>query len=245
MKVERTSRSLPVVRVEAPVVEDRPAPLDSNGPFPPPPPGGRSTLLRGVEVTAHRPSDAAEAEAARVVKMMTTRPDLQKKLKAAKVELVIIPKDVAMTALPEFAALKGQRTFDGRAWDDVRGVGGTLTPDGCIAVGIPEENLADLPSDTYPGTYSVAVHELAHCIHDLLPRGEQNAIQAAYDARQAAGGPWTEAYGATNVHEYFAQGANCWFGRNDGMGANGKAWLETNDPALFAVMAKAFPARPT
>lgn len=198
-------------------------------------------MLRGVEVTAYQPSDAAEQEAARVVEMMTTRPDLQKKLKAAKVALVVIPKDVKMTALPEFASLKGQRTFDGRAWDDVRGVGGTKTPSGTIAVGVPEENLVDGPGDTYPGNYSVAIHELAHCIHDLLPRGEQNAVQEAYDARQAAHGPWTEEYGSSNVHEYFAQGANAYFGRNKGMGHNGKAWLKKNDPALFAVMAKTFP----
>lgn len=218
------------------------APLDSQGPFPPPPPGGRSTLLRGVEVTAYAPSDLAEAEAARIVSLMTGRPDIQKKLKAAKVELVVIPKNEKMTALPEFASLKGQTTFDGRPWDDVRGVGGTLAPDGATAVGIPEENLANLPSDTYPGNYSVAMHELAHCIHDLLPSAELRAIEDAYAARKTAGGPWTEEYGSSNVHEYFAQGANCYFGRNKGMGHNGKAWLKKNDPALFAVMAKVFPA---
>lgn len=217
------------------------APIDSLGPFPPPPPGGRSTVLRGVEVTAYTPSDLAEAEAARIVALMTGRPDVQKKLKAAKVELVIIPKDQPMTALPEFASLKGQRTFDGRAWDGVRGVGGMRAPDGAMAVGIPEENLADLPGDTYPGNYSVAMHELAHCIHDLLPAGEKKALEEAFDARKAAGGPWTEPYGSSNVHEYFAQGTNCFFGRNDGMGHNGKDWLKQNDPALFALVAKVFP----
>jgi hypothetical protein len=215
---------------------------DSSGPFPPPPTGGRSTLLRGVEVTAYAPSDLAEAEAARVVSAMTTRPDLQKKLKAAKVELVIIPKDTQMTALPEFASMRGQRTFDGRQWDSVRGVGGTRTDDGRWAVGIPEENLADLPSDSYPGNYSVATHELAHVIHEHVTKAEKHAIDLAFEARTAAGGPWTEAYGSSNVHEYFAQSTNAFFDRNEGMGQSGKAWLKKNDPAIFELLTKIYPA---
>ena len=212
------------------------------GPFPPPPPGGRTNVLRGVEVTAYTPSDLAEAEAARVVSLMTARPDIQKKLKQARVELVIIPKNVRMTDLEEFGSLKGLKTFDGREWDDVRGIGGTHTPDGRTAVGIPEENLANLPGDTYPGNYSVAMHELAHCIHGLLNLPERTSIDQAYEARKAAGGPWTEQYGSSNVHEYFAQATNAFFGRNQGMGHNGKAWLEKNDPQILAVLTKIYGA---
>lgn len=213
---------------------------DSLGPFPPPPPGGRTTVLRGVEVTAYAPSNIAEAEAARVVSLMTARPDIQKKLKSAKVELVIIPQHTRMTDLEEFASLKGRKTFDGREWDDVRGVGGTRTSDGRTAVGIPEENLADLPADSYPGNYSVAVHELAHVIHEHVTKAEKKEIDQAYEARLAAGGPWTEAYGSSNVHEYFAQASNAFFGRNDGMGKNGKEWLKVNDPVLLAVLTRIY-----
>jgi len=217
---------------------------DSLGPFPPPPPGGRTTVLRGVEVTAYAPSDLAEAEATRVVTAMTARPDLQRKLKAAKVELVIIPQHTKMTDLPEFASLKGRRTFDGRVWDDVRGVGGTPTPDGRTAVGIPEENLADLPSDGYPGNYSVAIHELAHVIHEHVTRDEKAAIDAAFEARKAAGGPWTEPYGSSNSHEYFAQATNAFFDRNVGMGNSGKPWLRQNDPAILALLTKIYEPQP-
>jgi hypothetical protein len=213
---------------------------DSLGPFPPPPPGGRTTVLRGVEVTAYAPSDKAEIEAAKVVSLMTVRPDIQKKLKAAKVELVIIPEHTKMTDLPEFASLKGRRTFDGRAWDDVRGVGGTLTDDGRTAVGIPEENLANLPSDGYPGNYSVAIHELAHCVHEHLSSPEKIQIEEVFNARTAAGGPWTEAYGSSNVHEYFAQATNAFFNRNKGMGNSGKAWLTKNDPEILALLKKIY-----
>lgn len=211
------------------------------GPRPPPPSGGRTTALRGVEVSAAVPSDTAEAEAASVVRAMTQRPDIQKKLRAAKVELVIIPQGQMMTALPQFASLHGKSTFDGRQWDDVRGVGGTLTPDGKMAVGIPEENLSNLPGDTYDGNYSVATHELAHVIHDLaLSVTEKVEIDAAYEARKSAGGPWTEAYSSSNSHEYFAQATNAYFGRNGGMGHNGKAWLQKNDPEIFALLQKVY-----
>lgn len=247
MKAIRGNRTatlspVPPAPAAAVVAPPRERVTDSLGPFPPPPPGGRMTVLRGVEVTAYAPSDLAEAEAARVVSMMTTRPDLQKKLKAAKVELVIIPKDTQMTALPEFASMRGQRTFDGRDWDTVRGVGGTRTDDGRWAVGIPEENLADLPSDSYPGNYSVGTHELAHVIHEHVTKAEKQAIALAFEARTAAGGPWTEAYGSSNVHEYFAQATNAFFDRNEGMGHSGKAWLAQNDPAIFALLTKIYPA---
>jgi hypothetical protein len=224
----------------APAAPARERITDSLGPFPPPPPGGRTTVLRGVEVTAYIPADRAEAEAARVVAAMTARPDLQKKLKTAKVELVIIPQHTKLTDLAEFSSLKGQRTFDGRAWDDVRGVGGTRTDDGRWAVGIPEENLADLPSDGYPGNYSVAIHELAHVIHEHVTNAEKRTIDLAFEARLAAGGPWTEAYGSSNVHEYFAQATNCFFDRNEGMGHSGKAWLKKHDPAIYAALIKIY-----
>ena len=224
----------------APVTPPRERVTDSMGPFPPPPPGGRTTVLRGVEVTAYAPSNVAEAEAARVVSLMTARPDIQRKLKLAKVELVIIPQKTKMTDLPEFASLKGRRTFDGRDWNDVRGVGGTETSDGRIAVGIPEENLANLASDTYPANYSVATHELAHVIHEHVTKAEKLEIDAAYEARKAAGGPWTEEYGSSNVHEYFAQATTAFFGRNGGMGLDGKPWLKKNDPAIFELLTKIY-----
>ena len=204
---------------------------------PPPPPGGRTNALRGVELTAYAASDAAETEAAAVVTAMTHRPDIQKKLKLAKIELVIIPQSQKMTDLPQFASLHGQSTFDGRAWDSVRGVGGTHTPAGRIAVGIPEENLANLPGDSYPGNYSVATHELAHVIHEYgLTKAEKKEVEACYAARKAEGGPWTEAYGSSNSHEYFAQATTAFFGRNSGMGHNGHPWLLQNDPRLFTLL---------
>jgi hypothetical protein len=77
------------------------------------------------------------------------------------------------------------------------------------------------------------MHEFAHALHsEGLTAAQKTKITQLYAARQAAGGPWTEAYGASNEQEYYAQCTNCYFGKNQGIGQNGKPWLRTNDPEM-------------
>lgn len=208
-------------------------------------------VVNGVAIVSHGCSAKALAEAQSVTSLLTQRPDIAKALADKKVTLVIIPVGVRMTDLPEFAELRGKKTFDGRLWDDVRGSGG-LTARGRTVVGVAEENLADLPSNTYPKGYSIAMHELAHAIQNhALPRDEQKRIAAAFDAREAAKGPWTERYGASNEQEYFAQLTNAWFGRNAGLGHNGADWVRENDPVMAAELQRIYrsdgvsPPKPT
>ena len=220
---------LPTVSAAAKaLVATPPAAADEFGPEPPPPPpplaGTHLASLAGVGLTEYQPSRDAEVEARAIVTLLTHRADIRKKLQTQHVELVVIPTGKKMTELPEFASLRGKKTSDGR-----------------IAIGVPEENLTQLPTDAYPGNYSVGIHELAHVIQDdALTVAERVKIQDAFEARTAAGGPWTEAYGSSNVREYFAQGTNAYFGRNQGVGHSGAAWLSKNDPALYAVMLKAY-----
>ncbi|MHB8875185.1 MAG: hypothetical protein ACYC8T_15975 [Myxococcaceae bacterium] len=214
------------------------------GPLPPPPPPG-GQMFGGVVLRGPSASAAAAAEGRRALEMLTRRPDIQERLRAARVSMVIIPADKKLTDMPEFASLRGRRTFDGRLWDDVRGVGGTSVKDRSIAFGVAEETLAHLPGDTYPRGYNVAVHELAHVIHNTgLPACDKDAIDEAYLARKAAGGPWTEAYGSSNAFEYFAQGTNAFFGKNQGMGENGAPWVKQNDPALYRLLERVFGPAP-
>jgi hypothetical protein len=78
------------------------------------------------------------------------------------------------------------------------------------------------------------MHEFAHTLHSNgLTSAQKARITQLYAARQAAGGPWTEAYGASNEQEYFAQCTNCYYGRNAGIGQNGRDWLRTNDQPMF------------
>jgi hypothetical protein len=46
-----------------------------------------------------------------------------KNLLESNVQVVVIPRDKGMTVLDQFEAIRGQKTFDGRSWDSVRGVG--------------------------------------------------------------------------------------------------------------------------
>jgi len=193
-------------------------------------------VVFGITIIGNGASAKAVDEcAAFVTKLISKNKHAQKKMKDDKVTLVIIPHDKKMTDLPQFAALKGTNTFDGRLWDNVRGSGGMRAPDGSFAIGVPEENLTVIAgaADGYGPGYSVGMHEFAHTLHSQgLTAAQQTKITQLYAARQAAHGPWTEAYGSSNEHEYYAQCTNCYFGKNQGIGHNGKAWLRTNDPAM-------------
>ncbi len=198
------------------------------------PPG--TSEVNGVTIVSHGCSAEALAEAERVTRLLTHRADISKRVDKSNVTLVIIPASKKMTDLPEFASLRGKKTFDGRPWEDVRGSGG-LASNGRIVIGVAEENLAELGSNTYPKGYSVAMHELAHALQNhALPKSDKKRIDEAYDAREAAGGPWTESYGASNESEYFAQLTNAWFDTNDGVGHNGPDWVRTNDPTMALVL---------
>jgi len=193
-------------------------------------------VVFGITIIGNGASAKAVDEcAAFVTRLISKNKHAQKKMKDDKVTLVIIPHDKKMTDLPQFAALKGTNTFDGRLWDNVRGSGGIRAPDGSFAIGVPEENLTVIAgaADGYGPGYSVGMHELAHVVHsEGMTAAQKTKVTQLYAARQAAGGPWTEAYGSSNEQEYYAQCTNCYFGKNQGIGQNGKAWLRTNDPAM-------------
>lgn len=93
------------------------------------------------------------------------------------------------------AMLRGRRTFDGRVWDDVRGIGGLRAATGIEAL----DDAAQFGFDTL-------VHEMAHQVHYFaLPPVERARIRALYDAAKA-GNRCLDFYAATNEAEYFGQG---------------------------------------
>ena len=71
-----------------------------------------------------------------ITQLIGNNPAAQEALKKANVAIVIIPHDKKMTDLPQFAALAGTNTFDGRLWDNVRGSGGMTAPDGTFALAV-------------------------------------------------------------------------------------------------------------
>ncbi|GAB4155900.1 MAG: hypothetical protein Fur0037_24250 [Planctomycetota bacterium] len=92
-------------------------------------------------------------------------------------------------------SLRGQRTFDGRYWDDVRGVGGLRAGTGIEAL----DEAAEYGFDTL-------VHELAHQVHYYaLGADDRRAISGLYE-RAKTSGTFLDYYAASNEAEYFAQG---------------------------------------
>jgi hypothetical protein len=191
----------------------------------------------GVRIVAPEGVDpkAVAAVEKYVAQMIGSNKHAQEELKKAKVEIVVIPHDKKMTDLDQFKSLKGTKTDDGRLWDDVRGSGGMKAPDGSFALAAPEENLIAIKdvTDPYGKGYSVGMHEFAHTLHEKgLTADQSKAIDKLYEDRKKADGPWTETYGSSNKHEYFAQATNAFFGKNEAVGNNGREWLAKNDPEM-------------
>jgi hypothetical protein len=90
-------------------------------------------------------SVAAQARAQMLETLGSLRPANLAELHNTRVELHIIPEDKKLTDLPEFAALRGTKTFDGRLWDNVRGVGGERVGS-TIRYAVAEEEISDWSS---------------------------------------------------------------------------------------------------
>jgi hypothetical protein len=177
---------------------------------------------------------------------------VQQRLAAARATIVIIPARKPMTDLPQFASLRGQKTpacpgdkTCRRDWSTVRGSGGMQAPDGSFAIGVAEENLIATPGvkNKYVLGY-VGMHELAHTIESKGMNAQQQAQlsqlyqqQRTQDARD-----FTDEYAATNMHEYFANSTNAFFGTNAYSNpkapkkGNGAAWLAERDPDMYAFL---------
>ncbi len=104
------------------------------------------------------------------------------------------------TDASERAFLRGQKTFDGRVWDDVRGIGGL-----CAATGV------EALDEAREGGFQTLVHEFAHQLHfHAMSASESAEIDRLY-ARAKRLGLTLDYYAASNAGEYFAQGFEAWF----------------------------------
>lgn len=93
------------------------------------------------------------------------------------------------------ANLRGRRTFDGRVWDDVRGVGGMHAATGIEAL----DEAATFGFDTF-------AHEVAHQVHFFtfspLQRARVRSLYRAAMQQRCC----LDYYAASNEAEYFGQG---------------------------------------
>ena len=108
----------------------------------------------------------------------------------------LLAENERTTDHPSRASLRGRRTFDGRVWDDVRGIGGLRAATGIEAL----DEAAQFGFDTL-------VHEIAHQVHlhalrdsDVFGRIRQLYREAVAEGRAL------DYYAASNWAEYFGQG---------------------------------------
>jgi tetratricopeptide (TPR) repeat protein len=93
------------------------------------------------------------------------------------------------------SSLRGQRTFDGRVWDDVRGIGGLQAATGIEAL----DEAAQFGFDTL-------VHELAHQVHFFTFTPVQRARLKQLYQQALRDNRCLDFYAASNEAEYFGQG---------------------------------------
>ncbi len=93
------------------------------------------------------------------------------------------------------AMLKGKRTFDGRVWDDVRGIGGLSAATGIEAL----DEAAQFGFDTL-------AHELAHQVHYFALRPVDRAKITELYKKAKREGRCLDYYAASDEAEYFGQG---------------------------------------
>lgn len=126
---------------------------------------------------------------------------------------------------------KGTRTFDGRLWDDVKGLGGQNACSG-----------AEGTRDVKYLRYNILTHELTHLVHGFLPRETKNEIHELYlDAKK--NGRTLDFYASSNDLEYFAQGVEAYVSDEklpDQKNTAGhvRKELEQRDPPLYAFIQK-------
>ena len=107
----------------------------------------------------------------------------------------IVASQARTTDSPRRESLRGRLTFDGRLWDDVRGVGGLNAATGIEALDGPAAFCFD-----------TMAHEVAHQVHLFgFDHLERSRIKRLYEAAMREGRA-LDYYAASNETEYFAQG---------------------------------------
>lgn len=125
--------------------------------------GGVATLQAAVSGPPEAKEAVARARDLLGRMLSHADPEVVENLVRRQVKIVVIGRHQKLTDAPEFADMKGRRTFDGRPWDGVRGVGSHRLPGGGWAMAVAEENLDDSGAGGYPPRF-LFVHEFAHMV---------------------------------------------------------------------------------
>jgi hypothetical protein len=97
--------------------------------------------------------------------------------------------------LGEFNDVSDEKTFDGRYYASIRGVGGRITVSGLEYIEIAAR-----------GGFHTIAHEFAHQVHiAALGKEDAQTVRRLYE-RAKREGRLLDYYAAANEYEYFAQG---------------------------------------
>ena len=127
--------------------------------------------------------------------------------------------------------LRGRRTFDGRVWDDVRGIGGLRAATGIEAL----DEAATFGFDTF-------AHEVAHQVHFFTFRPLERARVRSLYKQAMVERRCLDYYAASNEAEYFGQGVEAFVSLAKRPGCETThghtRWeLKRVDPDLYAFIA--------
>uniref|UniRef100_UPI003F4B435C hypothetical protein n=1 Tax=Nocardioides sp. SYSU DS0651 TaxID=3415955 RepID=UPI003F4B435C len=174
---------------------------------------GRIALVAAAAVLNSSHTPAARPEALRILRTQMANREVALTLIRRQVRVVIVPRAVRMTDLPEFMSLRTDdsgagpgKTFDGRWWAHVRGVG-DVTVGAYHYLAMTEENLLGgspdpaifeataygVPARTaeggYAAGYSTSSHEFAHILfRQGIDAADKATINGAYATK--SGGDW-------------------------------------------------------
>ena len=188
-------------------------------------------------VASEKAHDAALLEVGYLVNMMLgNRPDICKAMVRSNTRLAVIAHAEFTTDLPEFADMTPKDWWDRRA----RGMG--AQPERPVMTS-GEENLLALEGDPYK-TEGIFVHEFAHAIQDVglafVDPDFNKRLTAAYDNAKSLG-KWKGKYAMNNIHEYWAEAVQSYFGTNrehdhDHNHVNTRTELAEYDPPLYELV---------
>lgn len=154
------------------------------------------------------------------------------KLAHRKARHYLLAYDQRPSDLQGFAEVAGERTFDGRYYASLRGVGGRVTVSGI-----------EYLDQAARGGFNTIAHEFAHQVHiAAMGKTDVRLIRKLYE-KARRDGRMLDYYAAANEEEYFAQGYEAFISdrKRPSAGVTGRHTnqeLLKRDPDLYQFLAR-------
>jgi tetratricopeptide (TPR) repeat protein len=144
----------------------------------------------------------------------------------------LLPFDRRVIDIKELDDVAEEKTFDGRHYASIRGVGGHITVSGIEYIDLAAR-----------GGFHTIAHEFAHQVHmSAMEKGDVKALRKLYEQARREGRA-LDYYAAANEYEYFAQGYEAFISERKRPAAGVTARhtredLLTRDPELYRFLVR-------